>query len=260
MPDMLHFTDTHTHPYLHNFASDIADVMRRAQAAGVNRMIVPNCSVDSIEPVRAFAAMFADRTRMAMGIHPSDISDNWHDTVDVAIAELRKHPGEYVAVGEVGIDLFWDPDKGDEQMQAFAAQMSVAAELALPVIIHCRNGLNETLEVLQDFPGVPCDFHCFGGSVKDVEAIRRQGDHYFGIGGVVTFKNSGLASVLPEIGLDRILLETDAPYLAPVPYRGKRNEPAYVCLTAAQVAFALDMDIAEVAEKTAANSLRLFGF
>lgn len=256
----IRFTDTHTHPYTDAFACDADAAMQRAFNAGVTRMILPNCSVDTIAPMRALAARYPQHTRMAMGIHPSDISADWHATVDVAMDELRSHRDDYVAVGEVGIDLYWDHDNADQQMQAFAAQLQTACELALPVIIHCREGLAQTLSVLQDFPEVRCNFHCFGGSVEDVRAIRRLGDHYFGIGGVVTFKNSGLAAVLPEIGIDRILLETDAPYLAPVPHRGKRNEPAYIPLTATRVADALGVCITEVAARTATNSEALFGF
>lgn len=255
------FTDTHTHPYTEEFDGDRAEVMRRALAAGVTRMILPNISLESIDPMRRLAAEWPENTRMAMGLHPEEFTaDNWRQRTADVIAELERHPADYIALGEVGIDLYWDATYEREQMMSFEQQLEAAQRMNLPVIIHCRKALPQVLEVLQKFPGLRCDFHCFGSTVDDVRAIRRHGDHYFGINGIVTFRNSGLSDVIPEIGMDRILLETDAPYLAPVPRRGRRNEPSYLPYVAGRLAEILDKPIAELAAATAANSMTLFGF
>ena len=163
-----------------------------------------------------------------------------------------------MAVGEVGIDLYWDATFRREQMEAFAMQVEKARELGLPVIIHCRDGLDEVLEVLAGYRGVPAVFHSFGGTAQDVERIRALGDYWFGINGIVTFKNSKLREVLPAIGLDRLLLETDSPYLAPVPNRGKRNESAFLPHIAAHIAQHLGLTTTQVAEATTANARQFF--
>lgn len=252
-------TDTHTHPYTAEFDTDRTEVMRRALEASVTRMILPNISVESIAPMRALAAQYPDNVRMAMGLHPEEFdASNWQERTDAVLAELYGHRGDYIAVGEVGIDLYWDATYEHEQMLAFERQCEAAHNLGLPVIIHCRKGLPQVLEVLERFPDLRCDFHCFGGSADDVRDIRRHGDHYFGINGIVTFKNGGLENVLPEIGLDRILLETDAPYLAPVPRRGRRNEPSLLPFVAARVADILGTTPLDVANRTSDNADALF--
>ena len=258
---MPHFTDTHTHPYVPEFDADRAEVMQRALDAGVTRMILPNISVDSVAAMRALAAQWPDNTRMAMGLHPEEFdATNWQARLQDVLDELRRHSSDYIAVGEIGIDLYWDATYEREQMIVFEQQLQLADATALPVIIHCRKGLPQVLEVLERFPALRCDFHCFGGTVDDVRAIRRHGDHYFGINGIVTFKNAGLADVIPEIGLDRILLETDAPYLAPVPRRGRRNEPSYLPYVAAKISDIMGTTTSAVAETTARKSVDLFKF
>lgn len=256
----MEFTDTHTHPYVEEFDADRAESVRRALAAGVTRMVLPNIDVASIAPMRALAAQFPDNMRMAMGLHPSEVGADWQSALAEIEAEFDRNASDYIAVGEVGIDLYWSREFRHEQMLVLERQLAMAADRGLPAIIHCREGLDECLEVMQSFPGLQLLFHCFSGTEADVDRIRAQFDAYFGIGGVVTFKNSVLAGVLPHIGADRIVLETDAPYLASVPHRGRRNESAYLPLTAAKVASALGMTTAEVADVTAANSRRLLGF
>ncbi len=164
----------------------------------------------------------------------------------------------YVAVGEVGIDLYWDKTFEAEQMEAFDIQLAAAESFGLPVIIHQREALAQTLEVLSGHKSVRAVFHSFGGSEADVERVRSLGDYYFGINGIVTFKNSGLASVLPHIGLDRILTETDAPYLAPVPYRGKRNESSYIPHIVDKIAASLSAERLDVEAATVANAKTFF--
>lgn len=253
----MQLTDTHTHPY---YADDAAEFVRRAVDAGVTRMILPNVDVDSIGPMNRLAKTFPDNLRMAIGLHPTEVNENAAENLKTILQELEKKDS-YVAVGEIGIDLYWDKTFRDLQMEMFERQLSVAEAKNLPVIIHCREALDEVLEVLTPFRSLKRVFHSFGGDIGDVERILASGDEsYFGINGIVTFKNSSLRQVVPSIPSDRLLLETDSPYLAPVPHRGKPNESAYLVHIARTVADALNKDIEEVAGITSANSLALFGF
>lgn len=252
--------DTHTHLYLENFNPDGGGeaAVRRALAAGVCHMVFPNVDLSTIGPMEALADMFPDAVSCAMGLHPTEVKADWRE----ALAQVEEHMAagrRYVAVGEVGIDLYWDRTFREEQMMAFERQCRMAARLGLPVIIHCREGLPETLEVLKGISGVRAVFHSFGGTEADVEAVRAVGDFYFGINGIVTFKNSGLGAVLPAIGAERVLLETDSPYLAPVPRRGRRNESAYLPYICAFVADRLGIDAEAAAGITSANARDLFG-
>ena len=251
--------DTHTHLYLDDFASEKTGTVRRALDSGVGQMIFPNVDLSTIEPMRKLHSEFPNNTFMAMGLHPTEIGTEWRRDLAKIKSELDSNPEDYVAVGEIGIDLYWDKTFRKEQLEAFSSQVDWALEKTLPVIIHCREGLSETLEVLKSKSIKPqAVFHSFGGSIEDVRAIREIGDFYFGINGIVTFKNSRLADVLPEIGLERILLETDAPYLSPVPYRGKRNESAYIVHTAKRIADTLGRSLQEVEMVTSENARRLF--
>ena len=256
----MHFTDTHSHIYLPEFEEDRTAVVQRAIDANVSHIILPNIDVSSISQLKALANSYPEMMRMAMGLHPSEVYENYNDTMAVISEEIKANRELYIAVGEIGIDLYWDKTFEQQQMIVFEQQYAIAEELNLPVIIHCREGLDQVLEVIQRYPNVKAVFHCFGGTITDVERIRQFGDYYFGIGGVATFKNSKLREVLPIIGLERILLETDAPYLAPVPYRGRRNESSYVVSTAAHIAQVFDTDTATIADVTSANSEALFGF
>lgn len=250
--------DTHTHLYLPEFDTDGGGeaAVARALAAGVSKMIFPNVDLTTVGPMERLARQFPGKVFTAMGLHPTEVRESWKDDLDAV--EKLLDSGDHVAVGEVGIDLYWEQDRRDEQMQAFDRQVAMSVEKDLPLIIHCRDGLAETLEVLDGHKDARGVFHSFGGTVDDVEAIRRRGDFYFGINGIVTFKNSRLREVLPAIGADRILLETDAPYLAPVPKRGKRNESAFLPYTAAFVADALGMDVATLDAVTTASATELF--
>jgi len=251
--------DTHTHLYLPEFDADGhgAEAVRRAMTVGVEQMIFPNVDLSTIEPMETLAARFPGQISCAIGLHPTEIGDNWHEDLQRVFDHLG-NGSHYVAVGEVGIDLYWDSTFKEAQMQAFAIQAAKAQELELPLIIHCRNGLDEVLEVLAGYRSVAAVFHSFGGDASDIKRIRELGDYYFGINGIVTFKNSRLREVLPKIGLDRILLETDSPYLAPVPNRGKRNESAYLPHIAAHIAQHLGLTTTEVAEATTKNARQLF--
>lgn len=252
--------DTHTHLYLDDFDADGGGefAVRRALEAGVGRMIFPNVDLSTIAPMRALAAKFPRSVSMAMGLHPTEVKDSWCEDTEAALAELRQNAADYVAVGEVGIDLYWDKTFEREQMLSLEMQVDTALSLDLPLIIHCREGQRQALEVLRNFPGVKAVFHSFGGTPQDVDEIRTVGDFFFGINGIVTFKNCKVRDALSHIGLDRILLETDSPYLAPVPHRGKRNESAFLVHTAAHIAHHLDIPLDRLAEATTRNALALF--
>lgn len=257
----MRLVDTHTHLYLPEF--DDADgagaaAVRRAVAAGVGKMVFPNVDASTVAPLESLAAEFPGTVYKAMGLHPTEVGEDWREALADIMSRLGDGTG-YVAVGEVGIDLYWDATFCMQQMEVFEIQARRAAELGLPVIIHCRDGLDRVLEVLRGVGGVRAVFHSFGGDTRDVCRIRDVRDFYFGINGIVTFKNSRLREVLPEIGLQRILLETDSPYLAPVPKRGRRNESSYLPYICAHVAQSLDVMPDMVADTTTRNAHDLFG-
>ncbi len=228
----------------------------RAVAAGVTMLVLPNVDRTTSDDILALHTLRPDNTRIALGLHPTEVQENWQTELAYNLRVLRENASACVAVGEVGIDLYWDKTYEREQMLVFEEHLKAAQELGLPVIIHCREGLDHVLEVMQPYPDVAAVFHSFGGTIEDVERIRRQGDYYFGINGIVTFKNSTLAHVLPAIGIERILTETDAPYLAPVPHRGKRNESAWIPCIVSRIAEALAMSFDEVAHITHDNAYK----
>lgn len=248
--------DTHAHIYLTEFAADRRDMVQRSVDNGVRQIFMPNVDHTTIDDMLEVERQFADCFPM-MGLHPCSVKKDFERELYIVEEWLSKR--KFVAVGEVGTDLYWDETFWDHQCEAFAIQVSWAKKLGLPVVIHCRESLAETIEMvekLQDgsLRGV---FHCFGGSVEEGEKIARLG-FYIGIGGVSTFKKGGLEAVLPEIPLDKIVLETDSPYLAPVPHRGKRNEPAYIPLIGQRVADIMKISLEELRQHTTKNALSLF--
>ncbi|MDE6277388.1 MAG: TatD family hydrolase [Muribaculaceae bacterium] len=258
------FVDTHTHLYDSAFANEgaegAASAVKRAIDAGVECLVFPNVDLTTITPMKALAEKFPENIHLAMGLHPTEVRP---ESLDDDLRTIRREfesGTKFVAVGEVGMDFYWSRDFEDAQMEAFDRQSALADELGLPLIIHCREALPQTLEVLKGHPHARPVFHSFGGSVDDVKTIRQIfPEAMFGINGIVTFKNSGLKAVLPEIGIERILLETDSPYLAPVPKRGRRNESAYIPYIANSVGDALSLTATLVAEQTTANARAFFG-
>lgn len=252
--------DTHTHLYLDEFQPEPYGTVERAISVGVEKMILPNVDLTTVKPMVQLHNLFPNNTYMAMGLHPTEIKESWCFDLKQIESILNNQDYNFVAIGEIGIDLYWDKTFKEEQMQALEMQFLWAVEKKLPVIIHCREGLNEILEVLEGLDEKPQGvFHSFCGTITDVERIRRHGDYYFGINGIVTFKNSKLRETLPFIGINRLLLETDAPYLAPVPHRGKRNESAYLIHIAAHIAQYLSLTTDDVAISTTNNAKQLFG-
>lgn len=250
--------DTHTHIYLEEFDEDRDAVIARARESGVRHLIFPNVDLSTIGPMYDLHRKYASYTSMAMGFHPTEVNSDYRHSLEI----VESHLGDFnfVAIGEVGIDLYWDATFRNEQKDALATQTQWALDRNLPLIIHCREGLDDVLEVFSRFKELPkAVFHSFTGSVDDIRRIRKLGDFYFGINGIVTFKKSAVPSILPEVGINRILLETDSPYLAPVPNRGKRNESSNIPYICRCIASHLNMDEQEVSAKTDANAIRLFG-
>lgn len=252
-------TDTHTHLYMEDFAGDEVGAVERAINAGVTRMVFPGVSPESHEAMMALHKKFPKNTRVAIGLHPTELGDDYEITLVSMERELER--GGFSAIGEIGIDLHWDASNVEVQKGAFSRQLELAKRYKLPVIIHCRDGVDETLEVIRDAgPDVPVlIFHSFTGDISDVRKIREVCDPFFGINGVVTFKNADtLREALPEIGIGRILLETDSPYLAPVPLRGKRNESSYIPIIRDKVAEILGIPPEEVEKITDSNADGIF--
>lgn len=251
-------SDSHTHLYLDEFLPVPADAVKRALDAGVRHLMFPNVDIETIGPMKRLQELFPQNISMAMGLHPTSVDDKWLENLETVGKELDSGT-PYRAVGEIGIDLYWDKQFREMQIDAFELQCRMAVERNLPVIIHCREGLDEVLATFDRLDSVPRGvFHSFGGTTGDIERIRRYGDFFFGINGIVTFKNARVADVLTTIGADRLLIETDAPYLAPVPHRGKRNESAFIIHTAAFIANKLGISVDRLADITTRNYLSLF--
>lgn len=251
--------DTHTHLYFQDFKENIEDVIQRCQDEGVSHLVLPNVDLSTIDQMKDLNKRFPDMTSMAIGLHPTEVKDDWRRIADSMMQDLQS--GQYVAVGEIGIDLYWDQTFRQQQIEAFKYQMRHAEKEGKPVIIHCRNALDEVLESIKDVqPSVNLIFHSFTGSSDDVKKIRTYCDPYFGINGVVTYKNApDLREALKEIGLNRIVLETDSPYLTPVPHRGKRNESAYLAYIRDKIAETLVIAPETVEKSTDENARSIFG-
>lgn len=250
------YTDSHTHIYSEAFKDDRAEVIERADSLGVTRLYMPNVDVESIDAMLEAEQRYPQCIAM-MGLHPCSVGKDFERQLYVMEEWLNKRP--FVAIGEIGLDLYWEKSFYEQQKEALRIQAGWAKEKGLPVVIHTRDAMEQTLaqlEALQDgaLTGV---LHCFTGTLAEAQKAIELG-FYLGIGGVATFKNGGLDKVLPHISPDRILLETDSPYLAPVPHRGKRNSPEYIPLIARRVVDLMQLPIEEVAQKTTANTLSLF--
>ena len=250
--------DSHSHIYCDAFDEDREAVIVRAREAGVRHIILPNENLESVPRLAAMQAQCPDYVSMALGLHPEEVHDDYLEVLKTMRPMLNQYP--VVAVGEIGIDLYWDKTWHEQQRHALDIQLHWCHELDVPFIMHCREALDDILDVIDnlDCPVPQGVFHCFTGTLDDVERIRRRGDFYFGVNGVVTFKKSTVSQLLPVIGLDRLLLETDAPYLTPMPHRGKRNESAYIPLINDFIANALGTTPEAVSAATDINAIRLF--
>ena len=252
--------DTHTHIYDEAFELDAEDMVQRALEAGVTHAFLPNVDASTVNAMRTCAVRFPSFCSMMMGIHPTSIGANYAAEVAVFDNEMSTRPNEYIAVGEIGLDLYWDKTYLAEQKKVFEHQIDVAIQLQKPICIHCREAFNEVVDSLKKFNSAQLHgvFHCFTGTPEMAKQIARLGDFYYGIGGPSTYKNAKFINDIPQIPLSRILLETDAPYLPPVPFRGKRNEPAYVAYVAQKLAEVYQIPLHEVEQQTNVNVKSLF--
>jgi TatD DNase family protein len=254
------FSDTHSHLYLPEFASDIDAIVGRALDAGVHRILLPNVDIDTIAPMLRLAEKFPQCMYPMLGLHPCSVKENYHSHLDVLQRMLFTDTQKVLAIGEIGLDFYWNTSFQKEQEEVFRLQLQWAKALQLPVVIHIRASFDEALSIVEEendktLRGV---FHCFTGTRAQAERIIALKGFMVGIGGVLTFKNSTLSEVMPHIPAHMLLLETDSPYLAPVPYRGKRNESAYIPIVAQKVADILGCEMAEISIITERNTDVLF--
>ena len=251
--------DTHAHLYLSEFDADIAEVLERASAAGVEKIFLPAIDAETHQRLKDLCQLHCTPLLYPMmGLHPCSVKENFEEELDIALQYLNDGT-KYYAVGEIGLDFYWDTSHKAQQYEVFERQIQWAIEKRLPIVIHSRQSTQECIEVVQKYKGrVEGIFHCFGGTLTEAKAIIDLG-LYLGIGGVATYKNGGLKEILPSIDLSHIVLETDAPYLSPVPYRGKRNESAYIKQVCEMVATIKGISYEEVARVTSANANEVFG-
>lgn len=255
---MITYTETHTHLYAEEFAADRTLLIEKAISAGITRFYMPNIESSSIDGMLALEAQFPGNCFPMMGLHPCSVKENVAAELEVVKQWLDKR--RFAAIGEIGMDLYWDKTFVKEQEMAFRAQIDWALHYNYSIIIHCREAFDPIYEILRSYHTLPKGiFHCFSGTVDQANRILALGNFKLGIGGVVTFKNSGLDKVVEQIGLEHLVLETDAPYLAPVPFRGKRNEPVYLLEVVKKIAALKNVDLLEVANATNMSSDFIFG-
>ena len=263
--------DTHCHIDEEAFEPDREEVIARQQQSGVQAMIVPGVNVTSINSVMELCHAHPGYCYPALGLHPEDVKADWREQLATVEAAIRAHRDELVAIGEIGLDYYWDKTFKEEQKEVLRRQLLLARELNLPVILHNREATEDILSIVNTIANDQSPmtnnqlrgvFHCYSGSKETAEIILKMG-FYLGIGGVLTFKNSKLSETLRELNqseiLNRLLLETDAPYMAPTPHRGERNESRFMALVAERLAQVLNVSVDEIIEATSANARQLFG-
>lgn len=253
----MYLIDTHTHVYDPQFSLDRNEAMQRALDAGVGMMLLPNVDASTIAPMLELHEQYPDCTRMMMGLQPEEVKEDYKQVLSMMEKELEK--SIYVGVGEIGLDFYWDATYEKQQLDAFETQLDWAKQLGMPLSIHCRNAFDKMVKILEHKQdgGLRGIMHCFTGTEEEAKVYLELGFH-LGLGGVTTYKNCGVKDYLPNLPLDRIVLETDAPYLAPVPCRGKRNEPAFMVHTAQKIAEILQMPLEDFAAATTDNVKDLF--
>ncbi|MDD3876753.1 MAG: TatD family hydrolase [Bacteroidales bacterium] len=251
------FVDTHTHLYLEQFDNDRNETVKRAVESGTKIMLLPNIDTASVKPMMEMAHLYQGICFPMIGLHPTSVKKSFHNDLIALELLLKKHT--YCAIGEIGIDLYWDITFKNEQKEALRHQIKWAHNYNLPIVIHSRNALDDILNVLNEnsLPKVRGVFHCYPGDSKTAEKLVEMG-FMIGIGGVVTYKNSKMPDVIRTVGLNNILLETDAPYLTPIPFRGQRNESAYIPIIAQKISDILQIPLELVANQTTMNARKLF--
>ena len=250
--------DTHTHLFVEEFDNDRDQVVQRAIESGVELFLLPNIDVQTIDSMHALCKKYPNNCFPMMGLHPGSVDANWKE--NLAVIREKLFAGKYIAVGEIGMDLYWDKTNVVAQRKVFSAQLEWAKELNLPIVIHSRDAFEEIFKIMDtlndaNLSGV---FHCFTGSEKDAEKILSYGNFKLGIGGVLTYKNARIDESLKNVGLEHLVLETDSPYLPPVPFRGKRNESAHIVHVAEKLANVYGVSVSSVEETTTKNARELF--
>jgi TatD DNase family protein len=256
--------DTHTHTYLEDYfeKKENLDIVQRAKDNGIYAAFLPNIDSASVPKLLALYKEFPDFYYPMMGLHPTSVTEKWEEDLQQIREEFEQSAVRFYAIGETGIDLYWDKTFKKEQIQAFKKQIDWSFEMNLPLSIHARNSMEEIIDVLQDYdfsekksPGI---FHCFSGNSAQAKLLTEKG-FALGIGGVLTFKNAELANIIKEIDVNNLVMETDSPFLAPVPYRGKRNEVAYTRIIAEKLAEIKKISLEELANITSQNAKTIFG-
>lgn len=258
----MYFIDTHAHLDGHEFDDDRDDVIARAKAAGVGRVFIPAIDLPSVDTVLATCSRYPGYAYPMIGLHPEEVKADWSTVLEQMHRRLEQPGHPFIAIGEVGLDYYWSREFEHEQIEAFERQVQWSIEYRLPLMIHCRKGQNEIVNMMRryknELPGGV--FHCFTGNEKEAAELLQFDNFVLGIGGVLTFKKSHLPETLPAaVPLGRIVLETDSPYMAPVPMRGKRNESAYTLHVLKRLAECYGVTEQEVADTTTANVYRVFG-
>ena len=251
-------TDTHTHLYYETDPEKLSDLMQRSLDNKVCRLFLPNVDSESIPLVFGLSERYPNHCFPMLGLHPCDVKANYKEELDSISKEIAQR--KVYAIGEIGIDLYWDKSTLSIQQEAFRIQIDWAKNLGLPIVIHCREAFDEIFESLNELKddklrGI---FHCFSGTLKQAHQVIGLG-FYLGIGGVLTYKNSGLDKVIQDVSLEHLVLETDSPYLTPVPFRGKPNESSYLIYVAQKLADLKQVSLDEIAEVTTQNSRMVFG-
>ena len=254
----MHFIDTHAHVYAAELTSDLDLVMKNALAIGIKKIIMPAIDSTSLDAMLKVEQQFPENCIAMMGLHPCYVKENYIEELKLVEEWIEKR--KFIAIGEIGLDFYWDKTFTKEQHIVFETQMQWALDLNLPIAIHTRNAMGETIEAVKPFAkkGLRGVFHCFSGSKESAEQIIGMGFH-LGLGGVLTYKNAGVAEAVKDLPMEYLVLETDAPYLAPVPYRGKTNEPAYMLEVAKKLAEIKSLPLHEIAAITTSNAEKLFG-
>ncbi|MBS9524110.1 TatD family hydrolase [Litoribacter ruber] len=253
----MYLVDSHAHIYSKKYDDDRDAIIASCLEKGVNKIYMPNIDVESIDAMLEAEHKYPDVCIPTMGLHPCDVDKDFDKQLYVMEDWLKKRP--FAAVGEIGLDLYWDKTFFEHQKEALRIQIRWAIEKGYPIILHCRDSIDQTIQVVKEEfkDGLKGVFHCFSGNLQQAKEILDMG-FLLGIGGVATFKNGGLDAVLPEVGLEHLILETDGPYLAPVPYRGKRNSPEYIPIIAQRVGDLTENTLEKVAEVTTKNTEKLF--
>jgi len=249
--------DTHTHLYAEEFNADRNSLIEKAISNGIKEFYLPNIDSTSIEAMLDLEKQFPENCFAMVGLHPCSVNSSWQTELNIVEEWLKKR--KFIAIGEIGLDLYWDKTFFEEQKSAFKQQIDWALEYKYPISIHCRDAFDPIFEILNSYKVLPkAIFHCFSGTLDQANKVLALGGLKLGIGGVVTFKNAGLDKVIEQIDLEHLVLETDAPYLAPVPFRGKRNEPGYIMEVARKIAQIKDLSMDEVGKITSQNAKYIF--